>query len=43
MKKRKGMTASERIGHFFKHYFVLLLLAMGCAILTVLLVGFCAL
>ncbi len=42
MKKKKGMTASQRIAHFFKHYFVLLLLALGCSVLTVLLIAFCA-
>ena len=40
--KKKGMTVSQRIQHFFKHYFVLLLLALGCAVLTVVLVAFCA-
>ena len=39
--KKKGMTISQRIGHFFKHYFVLLLLALVCAVLTVLLVAYC--
>lgn len=42
MKKKRGMTLSQRIGYFFRHYFVLLLLAFVCAVLTVLLVAFCA-
>ena len=42
MKNKKGMTAGQKILHFFKHYFVLLLLAMACAVMTVLLVGYCA-
>ena len=40
--KKKGMTTSQKIGHFFKHYFVLLLLALACAVLTVLLLAFCS-
>ncbi len=42
MKKKKGMTLSQRFAHFFKHYFVLLLLALACAFLTVLMIAFCA-
>lgn len=42
MKKKNGMTFSQRLGHFFRHYFVLLLLALGCAALTVLLLAYCA-
>lgn len=42
MKKKKSMAFSQKLGHFFKHYFGLLLLAVACAVLTVLLVSFCA-
>ncbi len=42
MKKKKGMTLSQRVAHFFKHYFVLLLLALGCSVMTVLLLAFSA-
>ncbi len=42
MKKKKSVPLSQRIAYFFKHYFVLLLLALGCSVLTVLLVAFCA-
>ncbi len=40
MKKKKGMTLSQKFGHFFRHYFVLLLLAIGCAVVTVLLFAY---
>lgn len=35
MKKTKG-----GIGHFFKHYFGLLVLALLCALMAVLLIGY---
>lgn len=40
MKKTK-VNFIGKIKHFFRHYFVLLLLAAVCALLTVLLVGMC--
>ena len=40
--KKRGMNIGQKIGHFFKHYFVLLLLAIACAVMTVLLIGFCS-
>ncbi len=42
MKKKKGMTLSQRLAYFFKHYFLLLLLALGCSVLTVLMISYCA-
>ena len=40
MKKKRGMTVIQKIGHFFKHYFVLLLLSIVCAVITVLMISF---
>lgn len=42
MKKKKTTPVSQRVAHFFKHYFVLLLLALGCAALTVVLIAYAA-
>ena len=42
MKKKNSMSFAQRLTYFFKHYFLLLLLALGCSILTVLLLAFCA-
>ena len=42
MKKKNSRTVSQRVGHFFKHYFALLMIALCCAILTVILVAYCA-
>ena len=40
MKKKNTMTFGQRLAHFFKHYTLLLLAAVVCALLTVLLVSF---
>ena len=42
MKKKNTMTFGQKIGYFFKHYFFLFLLALICAVMTVLVVSFCA-
>lgn len=42
MKKKRGMSFAKRVSHFFRHYFVLLLLAILCAVLTVVLVAYCS-
>lgn len=42
MKKKNTMTLTQRISHFFKHYFLLLLMALGCSVMTVMLVALCA-
>lgn len=42
MKKKNTMTFGQRVGYFFKHYFLLLLLALGCSVLTIMLVALCA-
>ena len=43
MKKKNSMTFGQRLTHFFRHYFLLLLLALGCAAMTVLLIALIAL
>lgn len=40
--KKKGMTFAQKLGYFFRHYFLWLALAFGCAALTVLLVAYVA-
>ena len=42
MKKKNTMTFGQKIGHFFKHYFFLFMLALICAAMTVLLIAFSA-
>ena len=42
MKKKNVMTFGQKLAHFFKHYFLLFLLAFVCAVLTGLLIAFCA-
>ena len=39
MKKKNTMTLGQKLSYFFKHYFLLSLLALGCAVLTGLLVA----
>ena len=43
MKKKNSMTFGQRLKYFFRHYFLLLLLALGCAAMTVLLIALIAL
>ena len=42
MKKKNTMTVGQKFAYFFKHYFMLLLLALGCSVLTVMLIALCA-
>ena len=42
MKKKNTMTFAQRITYFFKHYFLLLLLALACSVMTVMLVALCS-
>ena len=42
MKKKNTMTFGQKVGYFFKHYFLLLLLSLCCATLTVMLVALCS-
>ncbi len=42
MKNDKKSSVTNKISHFFKHYFGLLLLAIVCGVLTVLLISYCA-
>lgn len=43
MRKKRGMSIAQKVGHFFRHYFLLLLLAVACAVITVVLIGYCSL
>ena len=43
MKKKNTMTFGQKIGYFFRHYFLLLLLALVCGTMTVMLLALCAL
>ena len=42
MKKKNTMSFGQRIAYFFKHYFLLLLLAIVCSVLTVMLIALCS-
>ena len=42
MKKKNTMTFGQKLGYFFRHYFLLLVLALVCATMTVMLVALCA-
>ena len=42
MKKKNSMTFGQRLTYFFRHYFLLLLLALVCAVMTGLLIALIA-
>ena len=42
MKKKNSMNFGQRVAYFFKHYFLLLVLALASATLTVMLIALCA-
>ena len=42
MKKKNSMTVGQKISYFFKHYFLLFILALGCSVMTVMLLALCA-
>ena len=43
MKKKNTMTFGQKLGYFFRHYFLLLLLSLVCATMSVMLLALCAL